>query len=143
MLIGRFTRCQGEICSICRVFLICRIIRRPRRPETPIGAARSCFSRIRNSGPPSPHVLGLEWVDSSLWSSCMTHRRRWTSRSLALVVAILLAGMILREATPLHAQKLPPVGEVFLRLEAEGPTSPITAIAFSPDGNSLFAAGYD
>src|SRR5262249_41174010 len=30
-----------------------------------------------------------------------------------------------------------------LRLEAGGPTSNVTALAFSPDGRTLFAAGYD
>lgn len=33
--------------------------------------------------------------------------------------------------------------EPYLRLEAGGPTSAVTAIAFSPDGNKLYAAGWD
>src|SRR5262245_1779844 len=40
--------------------------------------------------------------------------------------------------------KLPPgPGAPTLRLEASGPTSMVTALAFSPDGETLYAAGYD
>jgi WD40 repeat protein len=38
-----------------------------------------------------------------------------------------------------EAQNLKPV----LRLEAGGPTSNVTSMAFSPDGNTLYAAGFD
>src|SRR5437762_10343518 len=33
--------------------------------------------------------------------------------------------------------------EPLLRLEAGGPTSYVTALAFSPDGKTLYAAGFD
>jgi WD40 repeat protein len=44
----------------------------------------------------------------------------------------------------LTAQKLPPgEKEPLLRLEAGGPTSFVTSLAFSRDGKSLYAAGFD
>jgi WD40 repeat protein len=39
--------------------------------------------------------------------------------------------------------KLPDVGEPLLRLEAGGPTGQVTALAFAPDGQTLYAAGWD
>jgi WD40 repeat protein len=43
-----------------------------------------------------------------------------------------------------QAQALPPGDkEPFLRLEAGGPTTFVTSLAFSPDGKTLYAAGYD
>src|SRR5205085_1529402 len=33
--------------------------------------------------------------------------------------------------------------KVILRLETGGPTSPLTAVAFSPDGERLYATGFD
>jgi WD40 repeat protein len=43
------------------------------------------------------------------------------------------------------AQDPPPPGDnkPLLRLEAGGPTSNVTALAFSPDGGTLYAAGFD
>src|SRR5271165_5240869 len=47
-------------------------------------------------------------------------------------------------AAPILAQAPVAVDrEPLLRLEAGGPTSFVTALAFSPDGKSLYAAGYD
>ena len=44
-----------------------------------------------------------------------------------------------------QAQPLVPPGdrEPILRLEAGGPTASVTALAFSPDGRTLYAAGFD
>src|SRR5947199_3368605 len=47
---------------------------------------------------------------------------------------------------PLRAQApvIPPGdAEPILRLEAGGPTAYVTALAFSPDGKRLYAAGFD
>src|SRR5207245_489064 len=42
------------------------------------------------------------------------------------------------------AQPVPPAApEPLLRLEADGPTSFVTALAFDPDGQTLYAAGFD
>jgi WD40 repeat protein len=38
---------------------------------------------------------------------------------------------------------LPEVGKAVLRLEGGGPTSEVAALAFSPDGKTLYAAGWD
>jgi WD40 repeat protein len=60
--------------------------------------------------------------------------------------ARLLAVMILLAAGPLaRAQdgKLPDAGEPLLRLEAGGPAGDVTALAFAPDGETLYAAGWD
>jgi WD40 repeat protein len=42
-----------------------------------------------------------------------------------------------------QANVLPDVGEPLLRLEAGGPTSDVTALALAPDGQTLYAAGWD
>src|SRR5205823_14575562 len=43
-----------------------------------------------------------------------------------------------------HAPVLPPgKKEPLLRLEAGGPTSYVTALAFSPDGKRLYVGGWD
>ncbi len=60
-----------------------------------------------------------------------------------LVLTILVS---LGIASPTHAQApvLPPGDkEPLLRLEAGGPTSFVTALAFSPDGKQLYAGGWD
>jgi WD40 repeat protein len=58
-----------------------------------------------------------------------------------LAVLLLLPAM----ATALRAQppSLPDEKEPLLRLEAGGPTSDVTALALSPDGQTLYAAGWD
>src|SRR5437588_13118482 len=40
-------------------------------------------------------------------------------------------------------EALPAANKPFLRLEAQGPTSNVTSLAFSPDGETLYAAGFD
>src|SRR5213595_2447523 len=46
--------------------------------------------------------------------------------------------------TPAQAPALPPGDkEPVLRLEAGGPTSFVTSLAFSPDGRTLYGAGWD
>jgi WD40 repeat protein len=60
---------------------------------------------------------------------------------MRLALALTLLGAI-----PAGAQepRLPPgEKEPFFRLEARGPTSYVTALAFSPDGKLLYAAGWD
>jgi WD40 repeat protein len=69
-------------------------------------------------------------------------------RSLAMkAVSILGAGlMFLVTVPPLPAQKAdvaPGDTNPLLRVEAGGPTSLVTALAFSPDGQTLYAAGWD
>ena len=54
-----------------------------------------------------------------------------------LVLALFLMG---QTASVAHSQA---PGEPLLRLEAGGPTSNVTALAFSPDGRRLYAAGWD
>lgn len=60
----------------------------------------------------------------------------------ALVVALSAGSAFAQEKNP---AKNPEKNDVkpLLRLEAGGPTSNVTALAFSPDGNTLYAAGYD
>ncbi|MEX0586109.1 MAG: hypothetical protein WD176_05670, partial [Pirellulales bacterium] len=60
-------------------------------------------------------------------------RPRW-----AFWITFLLLGSL----TPLSAQPVVDT-EPVLRLEAGGPTSFVTALAFSPDGRTLYAAGWD
>jgi WD40 repeat protein len=62
-----------------------------------------------------------------------------TRACLPLALACLLT------AAPAPAQdKAPPAASrPLLRLEAGGPTSNVTALAFSPDGRTLYAAGFD
>lgn len=62
-------------------------------------------------------------------------------RSILLVAA--LATLV--SAASAQEQPLIPPGEKepLLRLEAGGPTSFVTALAFGPDGKSLYAAGWD
>src|SRR5438067_2309976 len=60
----------------------------------------------------------------------------------------LAASLVLGLAAPaVRAQQpdlLPKVAdEPLLRLEAGGPTAFVTALTFSPDGTTLYAAGYD
>ncbi|MCI0459726.1 MAG: hypothetical protein L0Z62_22475, partial [Gemmataceae bacterium] len=62
-------------------------------------------------------------------------------RSLSLSVLVLV---LMARATLAEAPLLPPgEKEPLFRLEAEGPTSFVTALAFSPDGTTLYAAGWD
>ena len=59
---------------------------------------------------------------------------------------ILIALVILTTQTPANAQKgvLPPGNKMpFLRLQANGPTSPVTSVVFAPDGKTLYTAGAD
>src|SRR5262249_59905042 len=59
-----------------------------------------------------------------------------------LFAALLL---LLGNGPPLRAQApaLPNEKEPLLRLEAGGPTTDVTALAFAPDGRTLYAAGWD
>src|SRR5437660_11288530 len=60
-----------------------------------------------------------------------------------LLVAMLF-GLGFASPTRAQAPVLPPGDkEPLLRLEAGGPTSYVTALAFSPDGQNLYAAGWD
>src|SRR5262245_58700849 len=59
-------------------------------------------------------------------------------RRLALAVLLLLGAAAAAPAQAPAAKKEP-----LFRLEAGGPTSFVNAIAFSSDGNTLYAAGYD
>jgi WD40 repeat protein len=53
--------------------------------------------------------------------------------------------LLLLSSVPASSQEpgLPDVNRAVLRLEAGGPTSNVTALAFSPDGTTLYAAGFD
>jgi WD40 repeat protein len=58
---------------------------------------------------------------------------------LASIVLILTTGKPAQgQAPPANALPAP-----ILRLEADGPTARLTALAFSPDGQTLYAAGFD
>ena len=58
-----------------------------------------------------------------------------------LLLAMLL-GLGIASPTPAEGPILPPGDkEPLLRLEAGGPTSFVTALAFSPDGKQLYAGG--
>jgi len=59
-------------------------------------------------------------------------------------VAVAASLFLLASPLPINAQ-VPPPGDnkPLLRLEAGGPTSNVTALAFSPDGQALYAAGFD
>src|SRR5437660_1991520 len=60
-----------------------------------------------------------------------------------LLVAMLF-GLGFASPTRAQAPVLPPgEKEPLLRLEAGGPTSDVTALAFSPDGQTLYAGGWD
>jgi WD40 repeat protein len=64
------------------------------------------------------------------------------SMRIALCLGVILVG----GSTPAWTQqaKLPPGSrDPFLRLEPYGPTSFVTALAFSPDGKTLYAGGFD
>jgi WD40 repeat protein len=56
-------------------------------------------------------------------------------RMLSLAIAVTFAGSVLAQ----EKNDVKPL----LRLEAGGPTSNVTAVAFSPDGKTLYAAGFD
>ena len=56
-----------------------------------------------------------------------------------VVIAFLLVGNVTAAEPPLPPADKAPV----LRLEAGGPTSFVTSLAFSPDGQLLYAAGWD
>ena len=60
-------------------------------------------------------------------------------------IAAALAFLSLAGSAALGQDPVIPAGdkEPFLRLEAGGPTTFVTALAFSPDGKTLYGAGYD
>lgn len=59
--------------------------------------------------------------------------------SISAAIVVLMMGTTTRAALPLPPGDKQPL----LRLEAGGPTSIVTALAFSPDGKTLYAAGFD
>src|SRR4051794_35206957 len=60
-------------------------------------------------------------------------------RSGSFALLLILA---MTASTP--GQEAPPAAnKPLLRLEAQGPTSNVTSLAFSPDGDTLYAAGFD
>src|SRR5262249_19798272 len=58
---------------------------------------------------------------------------------LNLVLAVLPARLALAQQADLPA----PPGRPLLRLEAGGPTSYVATLMFSPDGKTLYEAGFD
>src|SRR5205809_2072125 len=63
-----------------------------------------------------------------------------TQCKLLTLLFVVLSGAVSRAQAPV----LPPgEKEPLLRLEAGGPTSFVTALAFSPDGKQLYAGGWD
>src|SRR5439155_26954699 len=67
-------------------------------------------------------------------------RKMRTKCKLLTLLLIALSGAVSRAQEPV----LPPgEKEPLLRLEAGGPTSYVTALAFSPDGKLLYAGGWD
>jgi WD40 repeat protein len=64
------------------------------------------------------------------------------TRSPRLVLAA--AGILVTLAMPGFVRSQPAeVGQVLLRLEAGGPTADVTSLVFSPDGKTLYSAGFD
>jgi WD40 repeat protein len=61
------------------------------------------------------------------------------------ITSLFLTVFFVLTAAPAPAQDKEAAGDrkPVLRLEAGGPTSNVTALAFSPDGRTLYAAGYD
>ena len=55
---------------------------------------------------------------------------------------LLFAGLMFLSPLWAHGQEKADV-KPLLRLEAGGPTSNVTSIVFSPDGKTLYAAGFD
>jgi WD40 repeat protein len=74
------------------------------------------------------------WIDQMP----MLMRTPGSVRSGAFAVVFLLGASSVWAQAPAAADKEP-----LLRLEAGGPTSFVTALAFDPDGTILYAAGYD
>src|SRR5690242_20219583 len=67
-------------------------------------------------------------------------------RRAVLAAAILLTPAAPRPPVRGAEPKVPPdlaADPPVLRLEAGGPTAPVSALAFSPDGRTLYAAGFD
>lgn len=56
---------------------------------------------------------------------------------------LLAATSLPAQDQPAPAEKAPVAPLPILRLDAEGPLSTITALAFTPDGSTLYAAGWD
>src|SRR5688572_30382783 len=70
---------------------------------------------------------------------------RRTDMSARSLVALLLSIVAVSTSIAHGQDPAVPPGETdpLLRLEAGGPTSLVTAVTFSPDGDPLFAAGWD
>ncbi len=56
---------------------------------------------------------------------------------------LLFFACVLLPLTPAVAPGQPPAPPPVLHLEGSGPTAQVTALAFSPDGKTLYSAGYD
>jgi len=80
---------------------------------------------------------------------CFLHcgaRIEQLKEAMMRISSLSLIGLLLLTRGTIYAQQaiIPPgEKEPFLRLEAEGPTSFVTSLAFSPDGKKLYAAGWD
>ncbi len=61
--------------------------------------------------------------------------------TLSLLACTLNASLLPAQDPPKQPGNKPPLA--MLRLDSEGPVSKIKALAFSPDGNTLYAGGYD
>src|SRR4051812_29650938 len=67
-----------------------------------------------------------------IWRTLMSSRPAW----LIPLLLLLLPNTILAQQTPFDRRPV-------LCLKTDGPSAPVRALAFSPDGNTLYASGDD
>src|SRR5262245_29326173 len=81
------------------------------------------------------------------WNMAAVHVTKCVGRRTVMRIRCLLVLSSLLTFSPLGLAQPPvlPPGdkEPVLRLEAGGPTGFVTALTFSPDGKTLYAAGFD
>src|SRR5262249_27687227 len=101
---------------------------------------RRPFGRVRAS-------VAFPIGTASVWTLCDTLGRRRESEAHTMSFRYFLPAtlFVLANASPVLAQDAAAPGdkEPLLRLEAGGPTSYVTSLAFGLGGTTLYAAGWD